>query len=82
MDMTGVTLQVLPNYQLRLSFANGSEALINMSHRLHAIRFGRLSSPELFATARLADGEVVWENGNCCVRASINELLDTMQMNG
>ena len=60
MDMTGVTLQVLPDYQLKLRFANGSEALINMSHRLRAIRFGRLSSPELFASARLADGEVVW----------------------
>lgn len=68
MDMTGVTLQVLPDYQLKLRFANGSEALINMSHRLRAIRFGRLSSPELFASARLADGEVVWESGSCCVR--------------
>ena len=81
MDNTGVTLQVLPDYQLRLRFSNGSEALINMSHRLHAIRFGRLSSPELFAAARLSDGEVVWDNGSFCVRASINELLDSMQMN-
>jgi hypothetical protein len=58
-----------------------SDAADILSHRLRAIRFGRLSSPELFASARLADGEVVWESGNCCVRASINELLDTMQMN-
>ena len=48
MDMTGGTLQVLPNDQLKLRFANGS----------------------------------VWGSGNCCVRASINELLDSMQMNG
>lgn len=52
MDMTGVTLQVLPDYQLKLRFANGSEALINMSHRLRAIRFGRLSSPELFGVGQ------------------------------
>lgn len=32
MGTTGVTLQVLPNYQLRLRFPNGSEALIDMRH--------------------------------------------------
>ena len=82
MDTTGATLQVLPDYQLKLCFPNGSEALINMKPRVKAIRFGLLSSPELFAAARLADGEVVWESGSCCVRASINELLDSMQMKG
>ena len=82
MDATGITLQVLPNYQLKLSFPNGSEAVIDMKQRVHAIRFGRLSSPELFKTARLVDSEVVWDNGAYCVRASINELLDSMQMDG
>ena len=77
MDASGITLQVLPNYQL-----NGSEAVIDMKQRVHAIRFGRLSSPELFKTARLVDSEVVWDNGAYCVRASINELLDSMQMDG
>lgn len=82
MDATGITLQVLPEYQLKLSFPNGSQAIIDMKHRVRAIRFGRLSSPELFETARLENGEVVWDNGTYCVRASINELLDSMQMNG
>lgn len=80
MDPTGVTLQVLPEYQLRLRFRNGSEAIVDMKQRVHAIRFGRLSSPELFRTARLVGSEVVWDNGVHCVRASINELLDSMQM--
>ena len=82
MDTTGITLELLPNYQLKLCFPNGSEAIVDMKQRVHAIRFGRLSSPELFETARLADGEVVWDNGTYCVRASINELLDSMQMDG
>ena len=82
MDTTGITLELLPNYQLKLCFPNGSEAIVDMKPRVHAIRFGRLSSPELFETARLADGEVVWDNGTYCVRASINELLDSMQMDG
>ena len=51
-----------------------------MKHRIHAIRFGRLSSPALFHAARLEGSEVVWDDGTHCVRASINELLDSMQM--
>ena len=80
MGVTGVTLQVLPDYQLRLSFPNGSEAVINMKQRVRAIRFGRLSSPELFQTSRFVDDEVVWDDGTHCLRASINELRDSMQM--
>lgn len=82
MDAAKVTLQVLPNYQLKLNFPNGSRAVVDMSRRVRAIRFGRLSAPDLFQTARLVDGEVVWDNGVHCVRASINELLDSMQMDG
>ena len=51
-----------------------------MKQRVRAIRFGRLSSLELFQTARLVDDEVVWDDGTCYVRASISELLDSMQM--
>lgn len=80
MDEMGVVLQVLPGYQLKLSFRNGSEAIVDMRHRIHAIRFGRLSSPVLFHAARLEGSEVVWDDGTHCVRASINELLDSMQM--
>ena len=80
MDVAGVTLQVLPEYQLKLSFENGSEAIVDMKRRVHAIRFGRLSSPGLFGKAKLVGSEVVWDDGSYCVRASINELLDSMQM--
>ena len=80
MAVTGVTLQVLPGYQLRLFFPNGSEAVINLKQRFRAIRVGRVASFGLFQTAHLVDDEVVWDDGTCCVRASISELLDSMQM--
>ena len=80
MDTTVLTLQVLPAYQLKLCFPNGSQAIVDLKRRVHAIRFGLLSSPGLFDTARLVGSEVVWDNGTHCVRASISELLDSMQM--
>ena len=52
MDASGITLQVLPDYQLKLCFPNGSEAIIDMKRRVHAIRFGRLASQELFEAAQ------------------------------
>lgn len=82
MDAAGVTLQVLPGYRLKFCFSNGSEAIVDMKHRVRAMRFGRLSLPGLFETARLTDGEVIWDNGTCRECASINELLDSMQLDG
>ena len=80
MDAKAISVQILPNYQLRLSFPNGSEATIDMSQRIHGIRFGRLASQALFNTARVEGSEVIWENDKERVHASINELLDSMQM--
>lgn len=51
MEETRVTLQVLPAYQLKLMFPNGSEAVVDLKHRVNAIRFGRLAEPGLFSTA-------------------------------
>lgn len=82
MEENRVTLQVLPAYQLKLMFPNGSEAVVDLKHRVNAIRFGRLAEPGLFSTARIEDSEVVWDDGTVCIRASINELLDSMQMDG
>lgn len=80
MHTAGVTLRVLPGYQLRFDFRNGSQAIVDMKHRVHAMRFGRLARPDVFSTARLEGNEVVWNSGPHHIRASINELLDSMQM--
>ena len=80
METSGVTLRILPEYQLKLCFANGSEAIIDMKQRTQGIRFGRLADVELFAAGKLVGSEVVWEDGETSIHASINELLDSMQM--
>ena len=65
------------------SFKSASPLPVNFSAPfLNAIRFGRLAEPGLFSTARIEDSEVVWDDGTVCIRASINELLDSMQMDG
>ena len=81
MDAPDITLNVLPEYKLELGFPNGSVALVDMTQRICGLRFGRLAAPGLFAQACLMGSEVVWDDGVVCIRASINELLDSMQMN-
>jgi hypothetical protein len=80
MGTTVLRLDVLPDYQLRLFFLNGSEAVINMRRRVKSLRFRCLAERKLFETARLERDEVVWDDGGKMIRASVNELLDTMQM--
>ena len=78
---TAVTkLEILPDYQLKLSFVNGSEAVINMSRRVRTPRFGCLSEPNLFAKACLDHDEVIWDAGDKTISVSVNELLDSMQL--
>ena len=80
MDTNDVTLKVLPDYRLKIDFPNGSEAKIDMSKRVQGIRFGILSSEDLFATAHVEADNVIWNNGVQYLKASITELLDSMQM--
>lgn len=78
--MGNIKLQVLPDYQLKLCFPNGSQAIVNMENRLQGIRFGRLSRKDTFSSAKIQGNEVIWRDGNFSIRATVDELLDSMQM--
>ena len=73
-------MYVLPDYRLRFTFVNGSEAVIDMKRRIGGMRFGALADPELFAAARLDRDEIVWSRGGITIRAPVNEVIDSMLM--
>ena len=68
----------LPDYRLQLTFQNGSLAIINMSRRIKTLRFSRLSSESVFATARAEGDRVVWRDGDSPFSFTCTDLLDTM----
>lgn len=70
----------LSGYRLVLRFQNESFAIVNLARRVLTIRFSRLASPEMFATARAAGDSVIWSDGKNTVRISCDELLDAMMM--
>ncbi len=81
MDTAVLNMRALPDYKLELSFKNGSKALINMSERVENMRFSAIQDSKDFLTATIVGEEVVWtREGSIIVKASVNELLDSMQM--
>ena len=68
----------LPDYRLKMCFRNGSEAIVNLRGRIKTIRYSRLTSPDLFETARAEGDKVVWSDGADTVSAWCSELLDAM----
>ena len=56
--MEAVLKEVRPQmgYRLKLTFKNGSTAVVNMERQVHTLRFARIAPEEIFATAR-AEGD-------------------------
>ena len=76
---TGLSeVRPLPDFRLELHFRNGSKAIVNLRGRIKTVRFSRLMSPELFATARAEGEKVVWRDERGSVSAWCSELLDAM----
>ena len=73
-----IELQPLDNYRLRLVFRNGSTAVVNMENRVRSLRFSRLTSPELFRTAKAAGDRIIWSDGRETVSAYVSEIIESM----
>lgn len=80
MDAVLKEVRPLPGYRLELRFRNGSSAVVNMERRLRTLRFSRLASAEIFATARAEGDRVVWQDGGALFGVYCGELLDAMMM--
>jgi hypothetical protein len=56
-------VEVLPGYQLRVTFADGLTGIVEMSGLVHSPKagvFAALADPALFAQAALEYGAVAW----------------------
>jgi hypothetical protein len=65
--MWGVTsVEALPNFSLRVEFADGVTGTVHMTRLIHgadAGDFASLAVPERFAEARILHGAVSWPGG-------------------
>ena len=68
------------NYKLQIEFVNGSVAVIDLGKRVRAMRFCRLSDPELFASAKANGDLITWSAKGETFSVFIDELLDSMLM--
>ena len=74
------SVKPLPDYRLELVFQNGSRAVINMEKRVGTLRFARIASEKVFATAKAEGDKVVWSDGGSKFGVYCSELLDAMMM--
>lgn len=80
MSTAVVGMKILPKYRISLSFANGSSAIVDMSHRLNSLRFAALENESLFKAAVIRQDTLVWKDGETEIKITVNELLDSMQI--
>ena len=78
MDAGLSDVKPLPDFRLEMNFRNGSKAVVNLRGRIKTVRYSRLTSPELFATARAEGDKVVWGDDGGMVSAWCSELLEAM----
>ena len=80
--MGGALKSVTPmtGFRLELAFQNGSRAVINMEKRVGTLRFARIASEKVFATAKAEGDKVVWSDGGSKFGVYCSELLDAMMM--
>lgn len=80
MDTTLKSATPLADYRLKLTFQNGSTAVINMARRVRTLRFAHIAPIDIFATARAEGDKVVWADGVTSFGVYCVELLDAMMM--
>jgi len=80
MDTVLKKVTPLKGYRLKLSFQNGSTAIVNMERRVKTLRFSRLAPMEVFITARAEGDKVVWTDAGKTLGFYCGELLDAMMM--
>ena len=78
MDAGLSEVKPLSDFRLELVFRNGSKAVVNLRGRIKTVRYSRLTSPDLFATARAEGDRVVWSDEGGTVSVWCSELLDAM----
>jgi len=75
-DVIQVTqLEVKENFHLKLSFNNGLSGIVDLSKNLSGDVFSRLKDEDLFVTARLAYGTVVWKDDIDMAPEYLHEIL-------
>lgn len=79
MQYTAVTdLIICDNYQIKLSFENGSHALVNLKNRIDSVRFRQICDPLIFATAKINGDKICWHCPDGEFSVYVTELLESM----
>lgn len=64
-------------YNILIELASGHKIILDLSEKLHTIRFHELANPDVFKRVETDGYSIIWENGKIMV--SFGEILDILK---
>ena len=78
MDTSVKAVKALPDFQLQVTFQNGSVAVVNFQNMIRTIRFAPLASEDVFDSVRVEGDKIIWQGKGRGMQIYCNELMDIM----
>lgn len=64
-------------YSILIELAAGHKIMLDLTEKLHTIRFHELANPDVFKRVRTDGYSIIWKNGKIMV--SFGEILDILK---
>lgn len=65
------------NYNILIMLTSGHKIILDLTGKLHTIRFHELANPDVFKRAETDGYSIIWKNGK--IRVSFGEVLDILK---
>lgn len=74
----GYIKAILPikDYRLLMEMEGGSTVIVDLSKKLHTVKYAELTEEEFFRTAATDGDYVIWGGGR--LRVTVNELMEVV----
>lgn len=70
-------IETQDKYNILIELASGHRIILDLSQKLHTIRFHELTNPDVFKKAKTDGYSIIWKNGKIVV--SFGEILDILK---
>ncbi|HHV18420.1 MAG TPA: DUF2442 domain-containing protein [Thermoanaerobacterales bacterium] len=70
------TVVPMKDYRLLMEMKGGSTVIVDISCKLHAMKYAELADEEFFKTATTDGDYVIWGGGR--LRLTVNELMEVV----
>ena len=70
-------IEAKDKYNILIELASGHKVILDLTQKLHTIRFHELANPDVFNKAETDGYSIIWKNGKILV--SFGDILDILK---